>query len=52
MREATSTQAEVASAVLKKLMARPQKPSSSTGRRPYLSDNAPSTGAPKKLASA
>jgi hypothetical protein len=42
----------VASAVVKKLIARPQKPSSRIGRRPKRSDNAPRNGAPKKLASA
>ena len=40
----------VARPVTMKLSASPEKPSSSTGRRPYLSDSAPSTGEAKKLA--
>ena len=42
----------VASAVVKKLIARPQKPSSSTGRRPKRSDSAPRMGAATNCASA
>src|ERR1017187_4552703 len=40
----------VASAVTKKLSERAQKPTSSTGRRPNLSESAPSTGDETKLA--
>ena len=49
-RATINIQIAVASAVAKNVTASPQKPSNSTGRRPYLSDNAPSTGEPKKLA--
>jgi hypothetical protein len=49
-RTTTSIHRAVAAAVTKKLSARPMKPSSSTGRRPYWSDSAPSTEEPKKLA--
>ncbi len=52
MRDATSIHTADAIAVAKKLNASPQKPSSSTGRRPKRSDSAPRIGAPKKLASA
>ena len=45
MREATNIAMLPASAVVKKLIARPQKPSSSTGRRPKRSDSAPRMGA-------
>ena len=40
----------VAIAVTKKLSASPQKPTSSTGRRPKRSDKPPMIGEPKKLA--
>ena len=49
-RTAISIHSAVASAVTKKLSARPQKPSSSTGRRPKRSESAPRIGEPKKLA--
>jgi hypothetical protein len=51
-RAAISIHSALASAVATKLMASPEKPISSTGRRPKRSDSAPSSGAPKKLASA
>ena len=49
-RTAISIHSAVAMAVAKKLRARPQKPISKTGLRPRLSERAPSSGEPKKLA--
>mgnify|MGYP001565961312 CR=1 FL=1 len=49
-RTAISIHMAVDSAVAKKLSASPQNPSSSTGRRPWLSESAPKTGAAKKFA--
>ena len=48
-RAAISTHKAVASPVAKKLSPKPKKPSSSTGRRPYRSDKAPSTGDARKF---
>jgi hypothetical protein len=49
-RTTTIIHSAVAAAVTKKPSASPEKPISSTGRRPTWSDSAPSIGAPKKLA--
>jgi hypothetical protein len=51
-RIATSGHSSVTIPVTKKLIEKPQNPSSSTGRRPKRSESAPSTGEAKKFATA
>ena len=51
-RIAISIHSSAASAVTNRLHAKPQKPMSNTGRRPWRSDSAPKIGDPKKFATA